>query len=359
MSATTLHDPHDTDRLFDALEADQRVGIDTEFMRERTYFAQLCLVQIAIGQDVWFADPLEDDGLQPVWDRLLRREWVLHSGRQDIEVLYQTTQRMPAALFDTQIAAALAGYAPQIGYANLVRELFGKELPKSHTRADWTKRPLPTEMLRYAAEDVEYLLDAADALGGRLQELGRLAWAEEDSRTLLDPAVYAADPAQAVSRLKAARNLRGRARRAAVRLASWREQRALAANRPRRWILKDSPLLEIAQSHPSTLDDLASIDGVAASTVRRSGREILALIEEADDSTDDYQPPARPGEREKAQLKAMQDEVARCATGLGVAQEVLAPRKDLSALVRGERDVRAVSGWRRTVVGERLLTMLD
>jgi ribonuclease D len=359
MPTTTLAATHDKARLIEALRHEDRIGIDTEFMRERTYFAQLCLVQVATRGAIFFVDPLEDPALEGVWDALLDRAWVLHSGRQDIEVIYQGTRRMPASLFDTQVAAALLGFAPQTGYANLVRELFDADLAKSHTRADWTRRPLPQNMLEYAAEDVEYLLDACDILEARLKEKDRLDWALEDSAALLDPGLYEVDPGQAEARLKGARNLKGRPRRAAVLLARWREQRALDADRPRQWILKDSVLLAIAQSNPRNEATLASVEGMPAATVRRSGRDILELLAQAEDATDDYRPPARPGEKEKTMLKAMQKEVGRVADELGIAAEVVAPRKELSSMMLGERDVRSLTGWRRAVIGERLLELLD
>jgi ribonuclease D len=360
MSATTLHDPHDTDALLAALGGAAPLGIDTEFMRERTYFAQLCLVQIAVGTDVYFIDPLGNGSLDSEWDALLAHGWVLHSGRQDIEVLYQTMHRMPeGGIFDTQIAAAFAGFAPQIGYAGLVRELFGKELPKSHTRADWSRRPLPEAMLDYAAEDVEYLLDAADQLSERLEKLGRLQWAREDSMALLEPGLYDIDPTDAVSRLRGARNLRGPARRAAVLLAEWRERRALDSNRPRQWILKDAVLLAVAQESPRSETQLASIEGMPAATVRKCGAAILELLQQAMAGSDDYQPPARPGETEKARLKAMQREVAAVARDLDLAPEVITPRKELASLILGDRGVRSLGGWRRELIGDRLLALLD
>lgn len=359
MPTTTLADPHDTTRLIEALRSEDRIGIDTEFMRERTYFAQLCLVQVATRSAIFFVDPLEDPALDHVWDALFEHGWVLHSGRQDIEVIYQGTGRMPESLFDTQVAAALLGFAPQIGYANLVRELFEADLAKSHTRADWTRRPLPKNMLEYAAEDVEYLLEARDILEQQLADKGRIEWAREDSAALLDPKLYAVDPAQAEGRLKGARNLKGRPRRAAVLLARWREQRALDADRPRQWILKDPVLLAVAQENPRNEAALAAIDGMPAATVRRSGRDILSLLGQAEESTDDYRPPPRPGEREKALMKAMQQEVRRVADALALAPEVVAPRKELSAMMLGERDVRSLTGWRLPVIGERLLAILD
>jgi len=358
MRPKTLVNDGNRDRLLAALRADEPLGIDTEFMRERTYFAQLCLVQVATRGDVFFVDPLEDDGLEAVWDELLASSWVLHSGRQDIEVVFQLTGRMPKALFDTQVAAALLGYAPQMGYAGLVQELFGAALDKSHTRADWTRRPLPQAMLDYAAEDVEYLLEARDRLATALEEKGRLAWAEEDSAALLDPGLYRSDPDTADERLKGARNLRGRPRRAAVALARWREKRALDANRPRQWILKDAVLLDVAQTNPRDEADLARIDGMPAAVVRRSGKEMLELLASAAAASDDYRPPPRPGEKEKALLKSLQKTVGQVAEELGIAAEVVAPRKELAAMVMGSRDCRSLAGWRREAVGEKLLAAL-
>ncbi|MEM9207818.1 MAG: ribonuclease D [Pseudomonadota bacterium] len=359
MHVSELALPADADELLEALADAPEFGLDTEFMRERTYFARLCLLQIVAGGAVFLLDPLGDPAPEAFWTRLLDRSCVLHSGRQDIEVIFQTTRCMPASLFDTQVAAALLGYPPQIGYANLVKTLFDRDLPKSHTRADWTRRPLSEAMRAYAVEDVEYLLDAREHLTDKLQAKGRLDWAAEDSAALLDPSLYASSAQQAVDRLKAARNLRGRQRRAAVALAEWREKRAIAADRPRQWVLKDAVLIDIAIRNPDSTRQLANVEGLPAGTVRRAGDDILGALAAAVDGDDNYQPPGRPGEREKAQLKAMQQTVAQAADELDIAAEVIAPRKELSALMLGNRDVRALTGWRRTVVGERLLALLD
>ena len=358
MPETMVLVPACDDELVGVLAEHRRIGLDTEFVRERTYFARLCLVQIATPSRIYCADPLGDGDLTRFWDALMRCEWIVHSGRQDIEVVYQTTGRMPRELFDTQVAAALLGYAPQLGYAALVRELFGRELPKSHTRADWAQRPLPAAMLAYAAEDVEYLLEAADVLRQRLDRLGRAGWADEDSAALLDAALYEIDPADAIDRIKAARNLHGRARRAAAALATWREQRALASDRPRRWILKDAVLVQLARANPGTLRDLATIDGLPAATVRRSGSELLQILADARTGEDDYTPPAPPDETQKAALKAMRRAVAERADELGIAAEIIAPRKALAAAALGDRQSRVFQGWRRGVIGEELLGLL-
>ncbi len=335
------------------------VGIDTEFMREKTFFAELCLVQVATGGRIYCVDPLPGNPMDAFWDTLMRDTWVLHSGRQDIEVVYQAAQRMPERIFDTQVAAGLLGFAPQMGYATLVNELFDASIDKTHTRANWSRRPLPDEYLHYAAEDVEYLLPAREILAEQLHKKGRLAWAEEDSAFLLDPALYDVDPKLAVSRLKGARNMRGRRRAAAANLAIWREEEALRVNRPRQWIAKDTALLEVAKTLPENTAALGKIDGLPAGLVRRSGKKILDAVARAGKASADYRPPGAPNEAQKTLLKQMQQYVAACADDLGIAAETLASKRDLSAvIIGGDRDSRLLTGWRKQLVGDQLLKSL-
>ncbi len=351
------------DRIAARFDGVGAIGVDTEFMRERTFFSQLCLVQVSTAEEIYCIDPLGDNDLDAFWSALMKPDWVAHSARQDIEVLYQTAGRMPQTLFDTQIAAALLGYQPQLGYAGLVQELFDVELPKSHTRANWAARPLPDEYLEYAAEDVEYLLPARDRLGDMLDARGRLDWALADSALLLDPALHDVDPAAAIQRLKGARNFRGARRAAAERLATWREQQALRRNLPRQWILKDNVLTDIAYRLPATKADLEHIDGVTPKLVQRAGGELLDAIAAARKNGPSTDPaPARrgpPDEQQRSLLKAMQDLVAECAGDLGVAAETIASKKELAAVVvDGNRESRVFSGWRRDLVGDRLYSML-
>jgi ribonuclease D len=341
-----------------------RIGVDTEFMRERTYFAELSLLQISTETRIFCADPLGNQGdsaapSDAFWQSLIRPEWVIHSGRQDIEVIFQTSGLMPRAVFDTQIAAALLGYQPQIGYAGLVSELFGVDLDKSHTRANWSRRPLADELLHYAAEDVEYLLPAYEELTARLAKKERFEWAVQDSMDLLDESLYETDPSLAIHRLKGARNLRGRARAAAAALAAWRESEALRRNRPRQWIIRDSALLELAVSAPESLPALRRIDGLADKTVDRVGKELLQILADATHDKSGYLPPSRPDERQKAALREVQQIIAACADSLGLAAELIAPKKELSAAMLGKRDSRVFRGWRRELVGEDLIGILD
>jgi ribonuclease D len=354
---TLVNEP---DSLCELLSREASVGIDTEFMRERTYSAELCLVQIATPDRIFCVDPLAGRPMAAFWEALLAPAWVLHSARQDLEVVIQAAGRLPGAIFDTQIAAGLVGFAPQTGYANLVRELFGADIAKSHTRADWAKRPLPEAALRYAAEDVEYLLPAHEKLRDLLEARGRLGWAEEDSAQLLDESLYRVDPATAIDRLRGAQNLRGHRRAAAARLSAWREYEAQRLNRPRQWIARDAVLIGLAKALPESIGALKRVEGVPPGLIRRAGPGLLEAIAEAaaDDSYDER--PAAPSEEQRRRLRAMQAAVAACAAELGIAAETLAPRKELAALVTGgEQCPRVLGGWRLEIIGERLLELLQ
>lgn len=347
------------DTLAADLKPHGRLGVDTEFMREKTYFAQLCLVQIASADEIYCVDPLTDGDQQAFWRELLAREWVVHSARQDIEVVSQAAGAMPDSIFDTQIAAGLLGYPAQMGYASLVKALFDVDMAKSHTRADWTKRPLREAYLQYAAEDVEHLLPMYELLSARLEREGRLGWACEDSRWLLDPGLYEVGADQAIDRLKGARNFRGRKRAAASRLAAWREGEAISRNRPRQWILRDNVLLEIADKLPASKQQLAEIDALPPKVLNRVSGQLLDAVEAAASDENAYCPPRPPGEVQKALLREMQARVADCATELGVTPETVAPKRELSQIIAsGNRESRVFSGWRRAIIGDDLLALM-
>jgi ribonuclease D len=344
-----------------AINFDQQsiIGVDTEFMREKTFFSQLCLVQLATRDDIYCVDPLAGNEMSSFWQATDTCKWVLHSARQDIEVVYQTAKFMPANIFDTQIATGLLGYAPQMGYAGLIKELFDVELAKSHTRANWATRPLRDEYLEYAAEDVEYLLPAHDELMTRLDKLGRTQWAEWDSHLMLQPSLYDIDPDKAIARLKGARNLRGRQRAAAKRLTAWREQEAMTRDRPRQWILRDNVLVDIAFRLPSEIAELARIDSMPPKLLHRAGDAIVSAVAESAQDASDYRPPGPPDEGQKLLLKKMQSMVAECANDLGIAAEIIASKKELSAVINsGNLDSRVFGGWRKELIGDQLTTLV-
>lgn len=347
------------DTLELSLARQEHLGVDTEFMREKTYFAQLCLLQIATPVEIYCVDPLTESSQQVFWQKLLARDWVVHSARQDIEVVLQTAGSMPASLFDTQVAAGLLGYPAQMGYAGLVKELFGIEMAKSHTRADWSRRPLREAYLQYAAEDVEHLLPAFEALSEKLEQNGRLEWALEDSLALLDPGLYEVNEEQAIDRLKGARNFRGRRRAAASRLAAWRENEAIRRNRPRQWIARDNVLLEIAYHLPASIKALADLDGMPPKLVSRVGKDLLKSVAASTDDDNNYKPPRPPSESQKGLLREMLAAVGRSAEELGIAAETVASKRELSAIIlSGNRESRVFSGWRKDVIGDELQRLL-
>ncbi len=347
------------DRIATIFDQQRIIGVDTEFMREKTFYSQLCLVQLATRDDIYCVDPLAGNKMSRFWQAIDTCTWVLHSARQDIEVVYQTAKFMPASIFDTQIATGLLGYAPQMGYAGLIKELFDVELAKSHTRANWATRPLLDEYLEYAAEDVEYLLPAYDELMARLDKLGRTQWAEWDSRLLLEPALYDIDPNKAIARLKGARNLRGRQRAAAKRLTAWREQEAMTRDRPRQWIIRDNVIVDIAFRLPGAMAELARIESMPPKLLQRAGDAIVSVVAESAQDASDYRPPAAPDEEQKLLLKKMQSMVAECANDLGIAAEIIASKKELAAVINGgNRDSRVFGGWRKQLIGDQLINLL-
>ena len=343
------------------LAAEPRIGLDTEFLRERTYRAQLCLVQLSSPTTAACVDPLLLEDLAPL-GRVLTAPGVvkvMHASRQDLEVLLPLAG-LSGPVFDTQIAASLTGLPAQVGYAELVRRLLGRELAKSHTRTDWSRRPLSPEQIAYALDDVNYLLPLADQLQETLARLGRLEWLKQELAELADPATLSVDPEQAWRRLKGLGNLdegRGRLARA---LASWRERSAIEHNRPRGWILDESVLREIVLQVPRTEAALEAIPEMPPGLAKRRGAELLACVAAAEIPEPPPPPPgrARPDPLKSALVKKLAAITQTVATELAVAPEVLATRRDLEQLAEGVREGAVLRGWRRPLLGERLLAAL-
>jgi ribonuclease D len=343
------------------LMAEPRVGLDTEFLRERTYRAQLCLVQLSSSSTAACVDPLALAELRPL-ARVLTAPAsvkVMHASRQDLEVLLPIAG-LTGPVFDTQIAAGLVGLPAQVGYAELVRRLLGHELAKSHTRTDWSRRPLSPEQIAYALDDVNYLLPLADQLQETLERLGRLDWLHEELAELGDEGALSVDPEQAWRRLKGLRDLDAGRARLARSLAAWRERSAIEHNRPRGWILEEAVLREIVQQVPRSMQALEALPDMPLGLVKRRGAELLACIEAA--AIDDP-PPALPGRAKPDPLKmALVKKLAGIAQSvaaeLGLAPEVLATRRDFEQLAEGARDGSVLRGWRRPILGDKLLAAL-
>lgn len=358
MTPAPLSDAAAVARLAERLADAPWVGLDTEFLRERTYRPQLCLLQLAAPEESLCVDPLARIDLAPLRGALSggTAPKILHAARQDLEVLWPVFGAI-APLFDTQVAAGLIGMPSQVGYSELVRRLLGIELAKGQTRTDWSRRPLSDAQLRYAIDDVAHLAPLREKLLERLDGLGRLAWLEEELRGLADESNLFVDPEKAFERLNFRADIDADRARLLQRLAAWRERRAIEKDRPRSWILDDAALRALVQKVPRTPEALARIEELTPGFVERSGPAILEVIADADLPAQ-LPPPGprpRPDPDFLARVKQLSAMVQKRAGELGLAPEVLATRRDLESIARGETTADVLQGWRREVVGKELL----
>jgi ribonuclease D len=341
-----------------ALDAGGVIALDTEFARTETYAARLCLLQLCGNGGVWCVDELAALETKALWQLLcgggLR---VIHSAKQDIEVIWQKYGCMPAPLFDTQIGAGLLGHPAQLGYAALVKALLDVDIDKTHTRADWSRRPLAPELLAYAATDVLHLPVIHEKLRSELEARGRYGWALEDSARLLEPEQYRVDPGDAWQRLSGLARMPVPVQVRARQLAKWREAYAISADRPRQWILSDRALLDIAIRNPADVDALAHCADLAPGVARRQGSTLLAELATANEELargSVLVQESRPEAVDADHLKRLGKLVEEAGKELGIAPEILATRKDITTMMRGATDARPLSGWRREVIGLRL-----
>ncbi|MDG1462159.1 MAG: ribonuclease D [Gammaproteobacteria bacterium] len=348
----------------DLLSGQKLLCADTEFMRVRTYFPQLALLQFATDKQVLCIDPTAAIDLSPLWSVLLdpARTKIFHSGKQDYEAFYCTLNDVPKNLFDTQVAAALCGHPAQIGYAGLIEARFGISISKSQTRSDWLQRPLTGAQLNYAAEDVEHLEELYSIFCAELIALGRLEWAIEDSAALTNIELYRPDPNTAWQRLKNLQYAAPAEQARARVLAAWREQRAVDLDKPRSWILNDSVIRTIATVNPKNKNELATVPDLPPATLRKSGEKLLQLVKEANkkyqngDITTVQQ--NRPDAAHKALLKQLSKIVLQKAESLNIPAEILASKKELNAIILGDMKQRTLSGWRANEIGQQLLAEL-
>ncbi|MGH8177570.1 MAG: ribonuclease D [Steroidobacter sp.] len=350
--------------VIEQMRASDYVALDTEFMRESTYYPKLCLIQAATDDCCAVIDPLVLLDLQPLWDFLAdrKRVKVLHAARQDLEVMSLALREaaLPGPIFDTQIAGALLGSPAQAGYATLVAERLGRSLAKDHTRTDWSRRPLSTEQLQYAADDVRYLaplyLDLRDALASA----GRLDWLYEETRGLEQPQLHRVEPDAAWRRLKGLDRLQPAQRATAKLLAGWREAAAVKYDKPRGWILADDALRAIAERLPSTAEELQAVRVLPPGVIRKRGEELLSLVARARElaahEPDAFTPP-KPEPQQLALVAKLMSFVRTRSIELKISPELLATRRDVEQLVFSRRTEGLLSGWRREVIGQRLIEL--
>jgi len=351
------------ERLADLAERwlrEPAVGLDTEFVRERTFFARLGLIQVADSEGCYLVDMVSIRDRAPLAAVVQAREVtkVFHSPSEDLEILHQAVGHAPEPVFDCQIAATLCGLGGSLGYVRLVSRLFDVELEKGVQRSNWLRRPLSDAQVRYAGLDVAYLMPAHEGLVARLRELGREGWAEEEFDRLLKNAEARLDPAWSYSRLR--RPGMSRRQLAALQaVCAWREDRARRRDVPRGFVLKDETLGDLARRLPRTSEDLAPVKSLGPRQARRYGPKLLELVRSARPLPEDRLPGRveRSGRRSSSRLsEGLRKLVARVAADLDVPAEFLVPRRALEAwaarsLERGAWVWPAeTEGWRRSVL---------
>ncbi len=367
-------------RLLEALaegaRVEGRIALDTEFMGEGRYRTLLCLVQLATperhdaGERIMLIDPLQEDlDGTPIASVLADPavQVVVHAGRQDIALMRRRFQTEVRNVFDTQVAAGFAGLSAQCSYDTLLSELLGLRVAKTASFTRWDVRPLSREQLAYAREDVVHLLELASALERRLGELGRLDWAREECEPL-ERSSDERDIESIFMRLPRVASLSASSRPIARELVRWREETAARQNRPVQSVLSDAAMVEVARRAPSNHAELERIRGVGVGGARRRAGELLEAVRRGREQPAEPAPrrprlpPPRPDD---APLIALAEALLRArAREAGLAYELLASRADLQAIVAagrggGEADVRTLGGWRRALVGEELLELLD
>ncbi|WP_026289845.1 ribonuclease D [Thioalkalivibrio sulfidiphilus] len=338
------------------------IALDTEFVREKTYYPRLCLVQVATPDALACIDPIALPDLGPLaallHDPAVTK--VVHAAHQDMEILLQSTGRVPTPVFDTQVAVSLLGHGDQIGYARMVQIYLDLELDKGHTRTDWSQRPLETAQLRYAADDVRHLARVYPMILKDLEEKGRLDWLSEDFAAISEESRYLPDPDNAWRRIKGQKYLKGAQLAVLQALAAWRERQAMEKNLPKRWILSDDVLTELSQRSPTDLASLAKVRGLEEKTLQRHGETLLALVREAR-SLPASAWPTRPGPSRG--IGPEHEELIDVAMGLlrhqarinNISPAAIATRKDLEALFREEPGCALLQGWRARIAGRVIL----
>ena len=341
------------------------LGIDTEFVRERTYRAELGLVQVSDGQTAWLFDPLALQSHEPLV-RLIKNPGItkiLHSGTEDLEVLLHAIGCLPDPLVDTQIACAMLGQSLQLGYHHSLKWLFDVDIEKDQTRSNWCKRPLTGNQLRYAAMDVVLLPEMYTTLRGRLEEAGRWGWLEEDVARMQRVASESVDPEKVYQRFAGIGRMDNGTLQILKYLARWRENVAMERNRARGFVISDASLLQIARLKPASKSELETVEGIHPVALSRYENTLLRLIKEASADPTPVEKFEQLNEKQRAQLKRMRATVTERSAELGVDPALLASRRELEKLIRarsaGTELPERFLGWRKQVVTDELLQQLD
>ncbi|GAB3100275.1 ribonuclease D [Aestuariicella hydrocarbonica] len=363
-----INETAELERLCERWNQQAAIAVDTEFMRSTTFFPKAALFQVGDGQGCYLIDPLAIDDFSAFQGVMRNPEVikVLHSCSEDLEVFQTFMGQIPTPVFDTQIAAAIAGHGFSLGYAKLIEVLMNVPVPKSETRSDWLQRPLSKPQLQYAALDVAYLLVAYGLLRKQLKQNGRLAWVEKDCADMLAQAERGIDFDQMYLKIKSAWKLNRPQLAVLQALTAWREEEARARDVPRNRLIKEHALWDMARYQPTELKQISGLEGMTARILKEDGDTLLSIIAESEKLPEEACPLRLPKPLPPEQgdlLKSLKHFARETAVTLGIAPEVLVRKKDFEDLVRSGMENsdyslnERLSGWRREVVGQGLLTL--
>ena len=338
------------------------IGLDTEFVRIRTYYPKLCLVQISSNLGIGCIDYLQNNDLNKLWELIFNPKIlkIVHSARQDLEILFLIKNQIPENIFDTQIAAALLGYPPQIGIKKLLKDELNTQISKTETRSDWSKRPLNLKQIKYALEDVDYLLDLHNVLEKKLKAKKRYLWALEDSSRILTNIDELFNPDSAWKKISGIKNLKNKNQFLAVKLARWREKTAIKMDLPRQWVLSDQSLIEIAKKGPMSLAQLKNIENKSRHLQKSELEQILKLVKKCKEKIEETRkinPKFNKNYKirfDPILLEKFSKKINSKAKELKIFPEVLAGKKDLLALIQKKDNAKLLTGWRNKIIGAEL-----
>ncbi len=363
--------PEQLTQACQVLESAKVLCVDTEFHREKTYYPQFALLQIGCHDGVYIIDPITIQDLTPVWDIVLNPEVlkVFHAGRQDLEIILEHAGKLPLPIFDTQIAAALLGYGQQVGFGHLVQRITRKTLAKGESFSDWLQRPLTKQQLQYAADDVIYLMPVYQALKEELQAQKRIAWLDEEQATLTNMDTYLTDKNEVFWRVKGVNKLKPRHLAILRELAAWREEEVRKKDMPRRRLVSDDVLIEIARRDNLSLDVMNRMRGLHAGVVRRFGDTWLKLWQKGMDCPEEDWPRLAPRKNNTQgtdlRLELLSTLLRLKADEASISPTILANKSELATLASWGNnpfsdppDIPCLQGWRAELVGNDLLRLL-
>lgn len=350
--------------LCDSLKSCNHIAIDTEFKRETTYFPLPCLIQLASENTVACVDPISIKDLSPLKEILLNKNIlkIFHACRQDLEIFYYMFNQVPKPIYDSQIAAPLIGLPENIGYATLVENYFSIKLDKSLTRANWETRPLKTDLIEYAANDVIFLLKTFHKQKELLTNANRLHWLDEEFENQTKEELYKPSPDNAWKKIKSFHKLTEKQQQICFSLTKWRENISIAQNIPRTFVLKNNSILDIIYNPPKNKEEIFKVKNLRHSIAKKYHEELLSIIMNSNSLKQFKSSQLKNSildETQKQLLKKLQKFIEDEAIKLNISKTFLCPKKEIEKLILIPDESILTKGWRYEVVGENILKLLQ